>query len=92
MHQFGSEYRNDGLGQRLPVVALARAMMVPTTVRMIIVWSRALAAGWGLAEAPGNHSDLAKRKKLRSWLLNFHILSNFPNPKPSGCSCSAAKA
>ena len=26
MHQFGPEHRNDGLGQRLPVVALARAM------------------------------------------------------------------
>ena len=53
--------------------------MVPTPVWMIIVWSRALAAGWGLAEAPGNHSDLAKIEKkggyiaLGSW--NFHWLT-----------------
>ena len=65
MHQFGPEHRNDGLGQQLPVVALARAMRHRGSdgSNTSLVWLRALAAGWGLAEAPGNHSDLAKRRE-----------------------------
>ena len=47
--------------------------VVPPPVCMITVWSRALAAGCkisaqGLAEAPRNHSDLAKMEEKGGYI------------------------